>query len=297
MDKIYTIKLPKLFDWEKIISYLQREQNEIMYQVINNQYVRRAFQFDDEICLIEIQHTASLLRIVLLNEVCSLQPVKKILAFIEEWFDIKRDLVPFYEMAQSDDILAPLANQFYGLRLVGTPDFFEAVSWGILGQQINLSYAYTLKRRFTEQFGEKITYDGHDYWIYPKPENVAELTIGELLSIKMTHRKAEYIKNIAVNITQKKLSKNMLNKYEQAALAEKEMIQYRGLGPWTANYVLMGCLRKGDAFPDTDAGLLNGLIEVTKLDHKPNTDYLMQLKQRWGCWCGYATFYIWRVLY
>lgn len=47
----------------------------------------------------------------------------------------------------------------------------------------------------------------------------------------------------------------------------------------------MHCLRKGDVFPDTDAGLLNGLIEVTKLDHKPNTDYLMQLKQRWGCWC------------
>ncbi|MGQ2286971.1 DNA-3-methyladenine glycosylase family protein [Leuconostoc suionicum] len=297
MDKIYTIRLPKLFDWKKLISYLQREPNEIMYHVINNQYVRRAFELDDEIYLIEIQHTTSYLRIVLLNEVHSLKPIIKIIDFIEEWFDINRELMPFYEMAQSDDILAPLIKRFYGLRLVGTPDFFEAISWGIFGQQINLSYAYTLKRRFTEKFGEKITYNGHDYWIYPKPENIAKLTIEELLSIKMTNRKAEYIKNIAGNIAQKNLSKDTLKKYENTSLAEKDMVQYRGLGPWTANYVLMHCLRMGDAFPDTDVGLINGLRAVKKINYNPDKDYLKQLKQRWGCWCGYATFYIWRVIY
>lgn len=45
-------------------------------------------------------------------------------------------------------------DEFYGLRNIGIPDLFEAIVWGILGQQINLAYAYTLKRRLVETFGD-----------------------------------------------------------------------------------------------------------------------------------------------
>lgn len=107
-----------------------------MYHIINNQYVRRAFKFYDEIYLIEIQHTASCLRTILLNEVCSLKPVREIIVCIEEWFDINRDLVPFYEIAHSDDILVPLANQFYGLR----KDMLKKYEYTVLAEKNMVQY-------------------------------------------------------------------------------------------------------------------------------------------------------------
>lgn len=75
------------------------------------------------------------------------------------------------------------------------------------------------------------------------------------------------------------------------------MTAYRGIGPWTANYVLMRCLRMGDAFPQADIGLLNGIKLLENRSDKPDKDYMARMKNRWGIWASYATFYIWRLLY
>ncbi|MBO0478687.1 DNA-3-methyladenine glycosylase 2 family protein [Vagococcus fluvialis] len=170
-------------------------------------------------------------------------------------------------------------NKFYGLRLVGMPDFYEAITWGILGQQINLQFAYTLKRRFTEKFGEKVTYEELDYWIYPEAKRIAETTIEDLLELKLTLRKVIFLS------------------FEDAKTIEKEMIKIRGIGPWIANYVLMRCFRKNEAFPMADIGLLNGIKVIENLSEKPDTTKMLALKEDWGGWASYATFYIWRLLY
>ena len=75
------------------------------------------------------------------------------------------------------------------------------------------------------------------------------------------------------------------------------MTKIRGIGPWTANYVLMRCLRLGDAFPMADIGLLNGIKQIENLETKPDKERLLSLQKDWGSWSAYATFYIWRLLY
>lgn len=80
-------------------------------------------------------------------------------------------------MAASDDILHGLVKKFMGLCLVGMPDFYEALSWSILGQEINLAYTYQLKRRFTQTFGNYIAYQGQKYWLYPDPAVVSHVIV------------------------------------------------------------------------------------------------------------------------
>lgn len=60
---------------------------------------------------------------------------------------------------------------------MGIPDLFEAIAWGILGQQINLTYAYTLKRRLVEKFGTSVEYEGKRFWLFPTPDVIANLTV------------------------------------------------------------------------------------------------------------------------
>lgn len=64
-----------------------------------------------------------------------------------------------------------------------------------------------------------------------------------LLSLGLTHRKAEYLSDISRQIADGAISKRHYQRLKTAAQAEKEMIKLRGIGPWTANYVLMRCLR------------------------------------------------------
>lgn len=275
------IKVPDIFSWDEILVYLNREPNEVMYK-INHKTLRRAFKIEEKICLCDVSFNErkNVIEVTLLNDVHWSKIEQTIVTnFIVEWFDLQTDINPFYELAKEDLILSSLMNKFYGLRLVGMPDFYEAITWGILGQQINLQFAYTLKRRFTEKYGEKVTYEELDYWIYPEAKRIAETTIEDLLELKLTLRKVIFLS------------------FEDAKTIEKEMIKIRGIGPWIANYVLMRCFRKNEAFPMADIGLLNGIKVIENLSEKPDTTKMLALKEEWGGWASYATFYIWRLLY
>lgn len=293
------IATPDIFSWKAIVDYLNREQNEIMYQIIDEK-IRRAFKFDGTIYLCEIGYVtaAQVIEVKILNEVNARDTgLKKIGDFIKEWFDLDTSLLLFYEFAASDPILKEVTKQFAGLRMVGIPDFYEAITWGILGQQINLSYTYTLKRRFVETYGEYFTFDHRNYWLYPDPHKVAKLSIEEIVALRLTLRKAEYLVDVSQKIAAGEMSKSYYKKFENAVSAEKAMVKLRGIGPWTANYVLMRCIRMGDAFPMADIGLLNGVKHLEQLERKPDKIRMSALKKQWGAWCSYATFYIWRVLY
>ena len=73
------------------------------------------------------------------------------------------------------------------------PDLFEALYWSIIGQQINLIFAYKLKRIFTEVYGTKLTFEGINYHLFSKPEIVANIKVEDLLPFQFSNRKAEYI--------------------------------------------------------------------------------------------------------
>jgi len=220
-----------------------------------------------------------------------------LVAYICEWLDLNRDLTSFYKMARQDPLLKEVVERFPGLRLVGVPDLFEALCWAVLGQQINLNFAYSLKRKFVESFEESITYKGRKYWAFPSYEKLANLSVEDLAVIKMTGRKSEYILGIAKLMSEGELSKEKLQQIKDFNHVEKELISIRGIGPWTANYVLMRCLRYPEAFPIADVGLMNAIKYQLRMDRKPSSEEILKLSSGWTGWEAYATFYLWRVRY
>jgi len=215
--------------------------------------------------------------------------------YVIDWLDLDRDLTAFYRLAKKDPILKPLVKQFYGLRLIGIPNFFEALCWAILGQQINLAFAYTMKSRLIEKYGTIMEFDQEKYFLFPQPSSIANLTVDDLRPLQISIRKAEYLIGLAQKIEAKELSKTMLSQmtFEQA---KAELVAIRGIGNWTANYVIMKCLRQADAFPIEDVGLHNALKIQMSLAQKPPLDTIRKLSKSWEGWRGYATFYLWQSL-
>lgn len=297
MAKSYRLAVPKEFDYQQNLNYLMRDANEVMYQ-IHEGGITRVIEVGDLPILVRVTFETGELVVTVLNEVTlSQEQVKGMLTYVEEFFDLTRNLRPFYQMTAKDPLLKGLETQFYGLRLMGVPDFFEAISWGILGQQITLRFAYTLKRRLVERFGEEVQHDGRTYWAFPTPQVIAEASFDELVALKLSRRKVEYLQDVARLIVSGEISKEHYLAMATAQEVEKAMTGIRGIGPWTANYVMMRCFRLGDAFPMADVGLLNALKVVQGLEEKPSLKSLLPLKARWDQWCGYSTFYLWRILY
>lgn len=290
--------VPEEFSFDENLKYLSRSSNECLFK-IKDERIYKALPIEKETLVIEVSgEQGDYITVRFLGIPSPPQSVRNAVAlYIHEWFDLGRDLGPFYDLAKSDPLLGKAVTSFYGLRNIGVPDLFEALCWGILGQQINLTYAYTLKRRLVESFGRNVVHEGEAYWVFPNPEDIAKLTVTDLDGLRMTVKKCEFLIGVAQLMARGELTKEQLLNTDNVKAAEKILVNIRGIGPWTANYVLMRCLRFPSAFPIDDVGLHNAIKLLLGTEKKPSKEEILKLSAKWSGWESYATFYLWRFLY
>ncbi|MBD7963641.1 DNA-3-methyladenine glycosylase family protein [Fictibacillus norfolkensis] len=291
LDGSLKIELPAEFSYSECLVFLERSPQEVLHH-IHDKHIYKLIMVNAELILIKISYRVH----VLVIEFPDREPLNKgkIVEFIENWFDLNQDLSLFYDAVSEDSLLQPLVKQYFGLRMIGIPDLFEALTWAIMGQQINLTFAYTLKQSLVESYGKKRVLHDKVYWVYPSPEIIASLQIENLRKLQFTTRKAEYVIGVAKEIVEGRLSKDVLRSSEDPA---RHLVSLRGIGPWTADYVLMKCLLKTDAFPVADVGLQNAVMKQLGSQQKPTVKELKKQAENWSGWEAYATFYLWRSLY
>lgn len=284
------------FRWSECMAYLTRSADECLFHIEDDK-VYRLVRVAASSAWIEVagREDGVMVRILAVSSpIPDLET--SIAAFVREWLDLDTNLHPFYRQMDGCPVMRPLVRAYEGLRLVGVPDLFEALCWAIMGQQINLAFAYTLKRRFVTSFGESHAFGGRVYSLFPTPSRIATLTVEDLLALQCTRMKSEYIIDVAKRMTDGTLSKSALLGLGDFREAERQLISIRGIGPWTANYVLMRCLRDKSAFPIADVGLQNAVKARLELAEKPTIEELKSLATAWIGWEAYATFYLWRSL-
>lgn len=293
--KLQTIKIPipKDFSFKECLWFLDRALDDCMH-VVENGSVRKLIEGDDKPLLLQISEDASFLIIEILTG--KVKNENLVTDYVREWFDLNRNIKPFYKLLKSDADLAFLAEQYKGFHIVGIPDLFEALCWAILGQQINLQFAYKMKRRLVELYGRSITYEDKKYHLFPEPKIIQGLTVEELRGLQLTSRKAEYIIGIAKLFTSENLSKEGLLSLHNDEKIIEELIKIRGIGEWTANYTAMKGLRMMNCVPYGDAGINIALQNLKGIDKKNNRLAVENLFNKFDGWKTYLTFYLWRSL-
>jgi DNA-3-methyladenine glycosylase II len=224
-----------------------------------------------------------------------MQQKQTIIQYVREWFDLDSNLSDFYALASKDKMLGPVVAQFRGYRIVGQPDLFESLTWAVIGQQINLQFAYTLKRRFVMKYGESLTWEGETYYAFPRPEVVAKLTHDDLFPIQFSSQKSKYVQLIAEAFVNEVLSRETLLGLSVTDAKEK-LMKIKGVGNWTANYALMKTFRHRDAFPLEDAGIHNAIRNLKRMKRKPTLDEVRRIFKKYKGWEAYATLYLWKSL-
>lgn len=274
------ISLPNEFNFEQCLVFLTRSEQEVMHQV-RDSFLYKLIKVDQELVLCKISYQSHVLLVHLLLNVHNKNVQEVVVAYIREWFDLDRDLRDFYVLSLEDKVLQEIVPTYFGLRIIGIPDLFEALTWAVIGQQINLAFAYTLKKRFVERYGESLTFEGITYWLFPTPDVISNLQVQQLIDLQFTRRKAEYIIDIAKAIANGQLTKQMLLQKDVQLMTET-LLSLRGIGAWSANYVMMKCLHHACAFPIADVGLQNALKRELKLERKPTVEEIKEVSKNWG---------------
>jgi AraC family transcriptional regulator, regulatory protein of adaptative response / DNA-3-methyladenine glycosylase II len=183
-----------------------------------------------------------------------------------------------------------LARGREGLRVLLTLDPFEALVWAILGQQVNLAFAYALRRDLIRLVGVPAS---EGLIAHPDATRIAALEVADLQALRLSRRKAEYLLHAAVEVAAGRLR---LDEPTTATSAVRNLLALRGCGPWTAQYVLMRGLGFRDGVPVGDAGLTLALQRWFGLESRPDGPETLRLMTAFAPHRSLATFHLWASL-
>ena len=166
-------------------------------------------------------------------------------------FGLDLDLAGFYRMAKADPVLADLISALYGMRPTLAPGGLEMLVGSIVAQQVNLTFAFTLRARLVRRYGASVVIGGQTVYAFPEAQALARLRVASLRAMQFSTRKAEYIRDVGRAVTAGRLDLTALASASSAEVIET-LTALRGLGRWTADWYLARCLGRGDACPAGD---------------------------------------------
>lgn len=201
------------------------------------------------------------------------------------------DVAAFYRAHRMDGLLAAAIRDFRGLRIAGVPSLWEALLSAILSQQVNLKFAYDIRRELALTFGRRARIGGREFVAFPAPEALAGETPRRLRRFRLSGSKARAIAGLARAFAERKLSED-----EIAALPDEEGIarlrSFRGVGRWTAEIALLRGLGRTDIFPAGDLGVVKYLAQgLLGREARAKEDEMRRFAERWKPHRGFALVY------
>ena len=210
---------------------------------------------------------------------------------------LRIDPAPFLRALANDptmgemEPMAALAARQPGLRIVQSATIFEALTWAIIGQQINLPFAIALRRSFIMQAGRR---HSSGLWCYPEAGDVARLDLSDLTTRKFSRAKAETLLRLAALVDSGALT---LARDESAQAVGARLLAVKGIGPWTVNYALL----RGYGYPDCslhgDVAVRTALGRLLGEDPKPGIARAEMLLARYQPYRSMAAAHLWASLH
>lgn len=180
-----------------------------------------------------------------------------------------------------DETLKEIIDQLGPLYIPIQTDLFEAIVFHIVGQQVSKKVQETIWQRLQEEFGA----------ITPEKVNQVDLIFFQKLGI--SRRKASCIQEIAHRIVSGQLDLESLRTLEDEEVIET-LSAFKGIGPWTAEMVLLFSLQRLDVFSYSDYGVKRGLRML--YGHKEIDPSLFEeYRQRFSPYGSLASLYLWQI--
>ncbi|HJV00226.1 MAG TPA: DNA-3-methyladenine glycosylase 2 [Burkholderiaceae bacterium] len=205
---------------------------------------------------------------------------------------LRIDPQPFADFTASDPLFGPLTRAQAGLRVVQSATVFEALTWAIIGQQINLPFAIALRRTFILQAGRQ---HSSGLWCYPDASSAALLEADALTTRKFSRAKAETVLRLAQLVASGELRLALGPDYgiEEMSAA---LLAVKGIGPWTVNYGLLRGYGYADCSLHGDVAVRAALQHLLKEETKPDMARTEQFLARYRPHRTMAAAHLWASL-
>lgn len=183
-----------------------------------------------------------------------------------------------------DPIISKLIKVFGRLPDHKSKSIFEDIVESIISQQLSVKVSDTIYKRFLSLFGGK----------FPDPDTIIQMPDEKIRECGVSFSKIKYIKGIAEAVIDKSFEPEKLASLSDDIVLEK-LVELKGIGPWTAEMLLIFTLQRPDVFSMGDIGLRNAIAKL----YKVNRDDLKKIKKisdQWRPYRSLACRYLWKSL-
>jgi DNA-3-methyladenine glycosylase II len=283
------------FDFDLALRYLQIWPAAVLEKVDDGRY-RRAVTIAGRDVLLSLSPIGTIRRPRLLLEIAGQEVDGAILenaaTLVRHTFLLDVDPAPFLDAAAADPVLAEVVGRLHALRPMLIIDPFEAITWTILGQQINLAFARRLKLALIEMCGSHLEVGGERFGVFPRPAEVMRLDPEIARQRQFSRQKVEYVKGIAAAVSGGQLDFEALRSLP-ADRVLAALTGIKGVGRWTAEYVMIRALGFPDLIPAIDVGLRRSIGRAYGMGRAATEEEVRALSAKWEGWRGWAAFYWW----
>jgi DNA-3-methyladenine glycosylase II len=210
---------------------------------------------------------------------------------LEKLLGLRADMKPFYRFARTDRRLTKLAEHFAGLRPPRFPSVFEAMVNGIACQQLSLHVGLTLLNRLTVRAGLAVEFPAETLHAFPRASDVSTARMPTLRRLGFSANKGIALKTLSSMIVS--------NRLDPEALADcgnddamQRLLALRGIGRWTAEYVLLRGLGRVDVFPADDVGARNNLARWLNAEKPLDYSGVKKVVAKWHPYSGLIYFHL-----
>ena len=186
-------------------------------------------------------------------------------------------------LSKKDRVLKSIISTYQNEYLSINKNYFHCLLNSIIGQQISVSAANSIKKRF---FSLKKNIN---------PISISTIKTKSLREVGLSRQKILYINNISEFFIQNKKFIKNINKFSEVETREK-LISIKGVGEWTTDMFLIFGLGKSNIFPKGDLGFLKAISINYKKNLPLTNNYLNLLFNKWTPYNTLATWYLWRSL-
>ena len=266
----------------------RRLPSNILYPIHDGE-LRLVMTLDDEVGLIGVRQTGpqSLIYRALSTTLSDARQAM-VETNLRRLLGLDVDLASLEALLASDLILGPLAQRLVGLRPPRFLSLWETFVQVIPFQQVSLAAAMTMVNHLTLAFGPRMRFESTEYLGAPALEGVLHSAEVDLRACGLSAAKAAALRGCAEWLRAGKISEE-----ELAGLSDEEaarrLCELPGIGPWSAQLILLRGFGRLGIFPAGDSGATKGLLEV----FAAAPDSVLASKEalaRLGAWRGYLYF-------
>ena len=198
---------------------------------------------------------------------------------VKHIFKANVNTMPIEASLGRDAWLARFVSRQPGLRVPGGRSAFEIAVRAVLGQQVSVPAATTLMGRLTRLAGTRLS---ETEWLFPTPEQVTTTTLS---GMGTPGSRLETVKLLAAFFAEN--GEQCLELPDVKA----KLLAIKGIGKWTAGYILMRTSESCDHWPEGDLILRKALSPT-----KPLVSFaeMERTFSQWSPYRSYATIHVWR---